>query len=368
MSRARKPVQAAKALDKMGEVASRFSGFAPATQVLTRVRAVPTIFPQLNRGIGIGGWPTQRISLLHGPSAHGKTTFLHGLNLSFLLAGHFAAYVDAELTTPEAWLIELMAQQASNPCFIAQRPRNYEETAASVRSIAENLVEAKAKGEIEQDVACIAGIDSIRKLVPQRLLEKIEKGEDGIDGAKGRAAMMRAALNAQWLDELAPLAYHANMAIVFVSRETENPDANPWDPKFKVGGGKALIYDSSIVARIVRASWVTEGPKDKPRIIGERHLVSITKSKVSGKEGKTIDCYFHTSNGVASPAGFDRARDVFDQCERLKIIELRGNAYFWNKERLGMGESKSVQRLRDEPDLQRQLEAAFEPGEGEVVE
>lgn len=368
------PQAAARALDKLGKVAERFSGFAPAVQVLTNVQSVLTIFHQFNRAVGCGGWPTQRIALLHGPSNHGKTQFLLGLNRSFIEAGHFASHIDAELTTPENWARTMMGSAVDSPAFRAMRPRNYEETAHSVRSIAEVITEAKAKGEIPANTSCLVGVDSIRKLVPEKLLEKIAKGNDGLDGAKGRAAMMRAALNAQWLDELAPLAYHVGLAPVFISRETENPNADPWEPDFKVGGGTAMVYESSLVCRIMRDSWTklgsapAKGQTDTRKIIGERHLVRITKTKVSGKEGKVIDCYFHTSNGVDSPEGFDIARDVFDLCKRLLIIEQSGSWYSYKGERLGNGEPASIKQIRERPELQAELVAAFQPGEGEIVE
>lgn len=360
--------QATKALDSLGKVAARFEGFRPATDVLTEVVAVPTIFPQLNRATGVNGWPIQRIALIHGPSANGKTTLLHGLNLSFLIAGHFAGLVDAELTTPEKWLVQLMAEHAHNKAFVAMRPRSYEETAKATRNFAEVISKARNDGEIGPEVAGIVGVDSIRKLVPEKLLEKLEKEEGGIDGASGRAAMMRAALNAQWLDELAPLAYHANLAIVFIAREAENPNSKPWEPEFKVGGGKALVYDSSLVARVMLSELTKTGPKEKPHVIGEQHLVRITKSKVAGKDGKTTECFFHTSNGRESPAGFDRARDVFELAVRLKIIEQKAASYGYMGERLGIGELKAVQAIRENVDLMAKLEEAFVPGEGEIVE
>lgn len=365
--------KAAKGLDGMAKVAARFEGFRPATEVLTEVRAVETIFPQLNRATGVGGWPIQRISLIHGPSANGKTTLLHGLNLSFLIAGHFAGLVDAELTTPEAWLVQLMAEHSKNPAFVAQRPRSYEETVIATRNFATTIADAKAKGEIPAEVAGIVGVDSIRKLVPEKLLEKIIKEQGGIDGASGRAAMMKAALNAQWLDELAPLAYHAGLAIVFIAREAENPNAKPWEPDFKIGGGKALIYDSSLVARVMLSEYVKVGSKprqgeaDTRKVIGEQHLVRITKSKVAGKDGKVTDCYFHTSNGNESEAGFDRARDVFELCARLKILELTGSWYSLGKLKLGNGELKTVAKIREDKALMADLESRFAPGEGEII-
>ena len=48
------------------------------------MRAVPTIFPQYDRATRVGGHPIERWTTVHGPSNHGKTTFLHGLGASFL--------------------------------------------------------------------------------------------------------------------------------------------------------------------------------------------------------------------------------------------------------------------------------------------
>lgn len=365
---------ASKGLDVMAKIASRFEGWKPATEVLTEVKSVRTIFPQLNRATGVNGWPVQRIALIHGPSANGKTTLLHGLNLSFLVAGHFAGLVDAELTTPEAWLVSLMKGHEKNPAFVAQRPRSYEDTVKGTRSFAEVISAAREANEIGPEVCGIVGVDSIRKLVPQKLLEKIAAEKGGIDGASGRAAMMKAALNAQWLDELAPLAYHAQIAIVFITRETENPNAEPWDPEFKIGGGKALIYDSSLVARVMLSEYTKvgskpkQGERDSRAIVGEQHLIRITKSKVAGKDGKTTECYFHTSNGKEAPEGFDRARDVFDLAARLKILDLSGSWYSYKGAKLGNGELKTVAKIREDETLRLELEAAFVPGEGEIVE
>ena len=137
----------------------------------------------------------QRIALIHGPSNHGKTIFSLGLGLSFLEAGHFFAYVDAEYTTPETWLQQLMAEQANNSAFVAMRPKSYEEVVKGVRRVVETVHNAVKAKELPLGTGVFVVVDSIRKLVPKALLEKLLKGDGGIDGAKGRAAMMKAALN-----------------------------------------------------------------------------------------------------------------------------------------------------------------------------
>lgn len=325
---ARKKLIKSNKMTALGKVASKFSGWEPARKVLTPVRAVKTIFPQINLGTRVGGWPLQRVAVVHGPSAHGKTIFCHGLGLSFLRANHFYGFIDAEYTTPEDWLIELMGtEMASLPTFVAKRPKTYEETTDAVRSMVETIANSVEKKEIDPDTSALIVVDSIKKLVPTRLREKIEKeGADSskgsIDGMSGRAGEYKAALNTAWLDQLIPLVYHTGTTIIFIGRESDNMDRRtPFDPKWKLTGGRGIIFDSSIIIRVTHDKWI----KLNDKIIGERHLAAIHKTKVGGKSDKIVQCYFHTSNGNFISAGFDKARDVIDLGIRLgSIIKNKG--------------------------------------------
>jgi RecA/RadA recombinase len=345
-------------LDAMQRVAARFQGWQPAGKVLTRVMAQPTIFPQLDCATRVGGWPLQRIAMVHGPSGHGKTSVALGLGLSFLQAGHFFAYVDAEFTTPTEWLQGLMAEHAGNPGFLAQRPRSYEETVKAVRELCDGLVAARDAGDVPPETTALIVVDSLRKLVPAKLLDKMLTGKDGVDGAKGRAAMMKAALNAQWLDELVPMLYHSNATMVLIAREFDNPDANPWEADYKVAGGKAVLFDSSLAMRVTRG-WVRRGSGEDSEILGERHKVSIHKTKVGGKEDKVEVAYYHTSNGVLVPEGFDRPRDVVElACER-GVVEKGKGAWLTHSStgERWQGEHQAVKALHADPKLAAELEA-----------
>lgn len=351
-----------KRLNALAGVAKKFESWKPAGEVLTKVLAHPTIFPSIDKATGVGGWPIQRVTLVHGPSNHGKTQLVHGLGLSFLRAGNFYAYVDAEYTTPVTWLAQLMEGEEQNPGFVAQRPKTYEETVEGVREFATNVSKAREAGDIPEEVTGLIVVDSIRKLVPQKMLDKILKGEGGMDGMNGRAAMMKAALNAQWMDELVPLLYHSNLGMVIISRETEkqqeagtiklNEPGAGFD--YQVGGGKGLIYESSLVCRVTR-SWVKDGAGETARTVGERHKVSITKTKVSGKTDKVINGYFHTSNGLLTPEGFDLARDVFEMGLETKVIEQTGAWYRWQDHKW-QGEAKALAALSSDRALLNTLE------------
>jgi RecA/RadA recombinase len=361
-------------MKQLGEVAKEFKTWQPAREALENVRAVKTVFPQINVGTRVGGWPIQRITLIHGPSNHGKTAVVHGLGLSFLLAGHYYAYIDAEMTTPSDWTKRLMGEMANNSAFVAKRPHSYEEVVDAVRSFVEILTDAKEKGRLPPDTSALIAVDSLRKLVPERLMDKLlkegsaekKKSESskknatqkgGVDGMAGRAAQYKAALNSAWLDELVPLMAHANTCMVIVGREAENDD--PFAEDWKLTGGKGLEYDSSLIMRIDRAAWVKQPDGS---VIGERLRARIRKTKIAGKRGKVTDCYVHLSNGALIPEGFDRARDVLELARQCGIVETNGSWYVDAKtgEAIGQGENAAVVALTNDSDWLARLECDSE--------
>lgn len=362
-------------LAAMAAVASRFSGWRPAREVLTRVRAVPTDLIQIDYATRCGGWPLERFVTLHGPSNEGKTMLCHGLGLSFLKRGHYYAFIDAEYTTPVEWLSKLMGAAADHPGFVAMRPRSFEQCVDDVRRFVTQVAAARAKGDLEEDVAGLIVVDSVRKLVPEELMSRISKtgasGDKGsVDGYSGRAAQYKAALWSQWLDELVPLLYHARMSMIAIAREADDPTADTNDFKFdrawKVQGAKALVYDASMVARITR-QYVKRKVDGEDRVVAEKHRVRVWKTKIGGKEGQHTDGYFYTGLGVDSPEGFDVAADALSLALRLNVVAQDGAWYAWGR-RKWQGESRALAALRASPELLAELLAElrgkFEPADG----
>jgi RecA/RadA recombinase len=353
-------------------VAERFKAFRPAREVLSRVRAVPTIFHQFDHATGVGGLPIERFMLLHGPSSHGKTTFAIGLMKSFLERDHFVLFIDAERTTPITWVDQMMGSElASHPGFFAKRPKSYEETVDDVRAFAHTLAEARDAEEISPETSALIVVDSLRKLVPENIMKKIAKddGKGGVDGMGGRAAQIKAAMNSAWLDELVPLLEDTGTGFIAIARETEDPAADVWAKRFgndyKVGGGKAVYYDASLVMRVERAAYVGEKAEDGSRgeTYGERHRVTIRKTKIAGREDRQTVCYFHTSNGVLVPTGFDTARDLVELAESFDIIESKGAWLKWGQHKWN-GRHAAVKKLSAEPaqlaQLGEEVRAKFE--------
>lgn len=361
-------------LRALAAVAKDFAGFKPAWSALTEVRAVPTVLPWLNRVSGVGGWPTDRFALVHGKSNEGKTSFLIALIKSFVERAHFAALVDAENTTPFSFVELLMGSAARNPGFVATREAGYENVRKAVRRFCDRIGEARAKGQVPEDTTAIIALDSIRKLVPEKIWEELTKeaagkakkgprgkpAKRGVDGMGGRAAQIKAALNAAWLDELVPLLAQTGVGMVAIARESV--EVTPFGgEEVRLTGGKALFFDSSLVVRVTRSRSVLDGEGADAPLVGERHAIEVYKTKIAGKDVRWPEAFFHTSNGRLDgvPAGFDRARDLLDLAEDAGAVHKDGAGQFLlGRLKLGRGANQVVRRLYAEPDLLARLEQA----------
>ena len=295
-----------------------------------------------------------------------NTEFLLGLFDSFLLLDHLVHFIDAERTTPMKWTRLLMGSRADHPGFTAQRPDTYEGVMADVRNFCNHIIKVKASGDLAPDVAVLFGVDSLRKLVPKDLMkeileaEKMARGGD-IKGGKDRSAQVKARMNAAWMDEVVPLLEKAGAGMVVIGREMQDPDADQaakdWGNDYKIGGGGAIFYDSSLVVRVERAGYVQLKREGQKGIVyGERHRLTIRKTKIGGKDDKTSVAYYHTSNGTLTPEGFDRGRDVLELAERFGIVTKAGSSYSYDGQRIGAGQHNVAVKLADEPELLERLE------------
>lgn len=368
---------------QLAAVAKDFKEFKPAVEVLTPIEAVPTIFPQYDVAAGVGGHPISRFTLVHGPSNEGKTTFVLGLGKSFLERGHFFAFADAERTTPPEWLSALYGPLMQSPGFVALPVSSYEQTVEGVRDFCTKVAKARSAGNLPEDCTGVIVVDSIRKLMPKNLLSNLmaeagksdaaegkgkaagkKKKPKGVDGFGGRAAQLKAALNAAWMDELVPLLADTRMAMVVIARETDDADADEYaleEDRVKVGGGKAIYYEGSLVVRVSRT--FIRDDEDKSRIYGERHKLVIRKTKVARKEEAHPKAYFHTSNGMlGGPEGFDVARDLLELGQDMGLVEVNGSWFSYDlgekSGKLGQGKNGALKFLYSHPEVLADLHAA----------
>jgi recombination protein RecA len=347
----------------LAAVGAAIKSFRPGPEVIRSVRAVPTILPQYDAMTRVGGHPIDRIALIHGPSNEGKSTLTMAMGKSFLQRGHFYALVDTERTMPRRWMSQMLGPWFTSPGFLALPSTTYEETSDAVREFCETVAEKRIKREIPEETSGIVVVDSLRKLVPKKLLKELLKGgatKSGVDGFSGRGGQMKAALNAAWVDELVPLMADTGMSIAFVGRETDKVDAGLYEEQFKVGGGSSIYFDSSVVVRVMRKfiPHPDEALAKTGAHVGERHILSMRKTKVAVKESKRPTAAFHTSNGVLCPVGFDTARDLLEMGVDSGVVDQKGSWYVFDGKKLGNGELAALRTLWSDADLLAELDKA----------
>lgn len=377
-------------LQALAAVASSSQAFRPAREVLLRVEAVPTIMVGVDWATHVGGQPIRRVQLVHGKSNHGKTIYSIGIGVSFLKRGHFFKLYDVERTTPITWIERMFNQFSDHVGFSAMKPKTYEDFRADWREWATRIGNAKAKGILPKDVAGVAVVDCVNKLTPRDFFDKLnadlkkqidtaadeasakkkgsrvnKKTTDERDGAGGRGGQIRAALNAAFLDEAIPLVDDTGTALVLIAREREDPNASMQDRMagrgYTIRGGSSLIYDASLRTRVERAGWIYKGGKydesnKDNEIYGERLRVRFAKTKIAGKDAREEIGYFHTSNGVFVPVGFDRARDLIDLGCEHDVVRLKGSSYSFHGKNIGNGIDRSVKNLTASPEIMDAIE------------
>jgi hypothetical protein len=372
------PASNRQRLEQMADVAKSFRAFRPAPEVVRRIESVPSLFVDLDRVFGVGGIPTSRVLVVHGPSNKGKTALSLGMGLSFLRRDHFFGLVDLEQTTPEDWLRDLYGEAFEHPGFAALPTGNFEQVRAGVRDFFETIAKARDAGKLSPDTRALVLVDSVKKLMPAKLWDALQKsmaealkgaeaaeerdaqgrrkggskqrktGGGGVDGASGMGGMIKAQFITAWLDELVPLLAATQGTILLIAREKVIEATNMYEKDIiELGGGEGINYDASLRLRIdAKPVYVGEG--ESRVFVGERHTVDILKTKIHGKQEQVPRGVFHTSNGVECPAGFNRARDLLVCGLELGVIEQRGAYFSTTKVKLGQGVDQTLKSLLDE--------------------
>lgn len=335
----------------LAKISDRFRS-PKASDVFEETEWIPTDVIQMDHALRGNGCPIGRVGVIHGPSHEGKSLFLLVLSGSFLKRGHFAHYEDAERTMTSTWMEQVLGDHYHSEFFRGSRSDTYEEAVERIRAFCKTVTDARTEKVVDPNTRGIIGVDSIRKLVPKNVFEMIAKDSGAF---APRSGQRQAQLNAAWLDELTPLMDNSKMSIFLIAREMEDTNADAWAKMYgtdwKIGGGKGIIFDSSLGMRVTRKAWIKHGEE----VVGERHQVSVWKTKVAGKDDKVTKFYFHSSNGKESPPGHDWARDFLEIAERFELVTLNGATVHYENEKY-RGREAFLKVMRETPGLRQQME------------
>lgn len=292
------------------------------------VPVIPTGSLTLDIALGVGGLPRGRIIEVYGPESSGKTTLAMHTIAEAQKSGGIAAFVDAEHAF-DRFYAEKLGIDTEN-LFISQ-PDNGEQAL----EITENLIRS---GAID-----IVVVDSVAALVPRAEIE----GEMG-DSKMG----LHARLMSQAMRKLTSAIAKSNCTCIFINQLREKIGVMFGNPETTTGGN-ALKFYASVRLDIRRIGQIKNGTD----IIGNRVKVKVAKNKVAPP-------FKIAEFDIMYGEGISKAGEILDLGVECGIVGKAGSWFSYNDDKLGQGRDSVKNLLRDNPELQEEIEVQILEAKG----
>ena len=287
----------------------------------TEIEVIPTGCLTLDLALGIGGMPRGRIIEIYGPESSGKTTVaLHAIAEAQKMGG-VAAFIDAE--------------HALDPVYAKKLGVNLEDLYVSQPDTGEQALDI-TDALVRSSAVDIIVIDSVAALTPKAEIE----GDMG-DSHVG----LQARLMSQALRKLTAIVNKSHTCVIFINqlRDTVgvmfgNPETTP--------GGKALKFYASIRIDVRRMDSL----KDGDGIMGNRTKAKIVKNKLAPP-------FKQAEFDIVFGEGISQQGCIIDMGVQYDIIAKSGAWFSYNGNKVAQGKEKMRQYLKDNPEVQAEIEA-----------
>lgn len=291
-----------KELDSLiKEINSRFGeGAAVLSDTVSKVDVIDTGILELNKCLGVGGWPQGRVIEIYGNPSSGKTTLsIHAMSEA-QRAGHKVAFIDVEHAFDRSWA-ESLGVNVDEMVFV--QPSNAEEAL----EIANMLVKSGQFGLII--------LDSVAALVT-----KAELSGDMGDAHVG----LLARLMSQALRKLTAEVKAKNVCFMFINQVRDNIAVSGYGPKTVTTGGKALPFYASVRAVVTRVGGV-KGKADESDI-GNKVQIKIAKNKLAAP-------FKVASAELLFDSGFCKINESVRFASDIGLIKKAGAWYTYKNEK-----------------------------------
>lgn len=294
------------------------------------IKEIPVISSgsaQLDRALGVGGFPTGRIIEVFGPESSGKTTLALTHAAEVQKVGGQVAIVDAE--------------HALDPTWAAKIGLNMDEVLLSQPDTGEQGLEIVEK-LVSSGAVDLIIVDSVAALTP-----RVE-----IEGDMGQSHVgLQARLMSQALRKITGLANSTGTTLIFINQLREKIGVMFGSPETTTGG-KALKFYASVRLDIRRIETIKSGTEP----VANKVRIKVIKNKVAPpfKQAETQITY---------ASGFSMPTEVIDIGIELGYIRRAGSWFALKGEglnlpagiapdqQLGQGAENAKAFLLDNPEL-----------------
>lgn len=280
----------------------------------------------LDLSLGIGGLPTGRIVEIYGPESSGKTTL--------------ALHVIAEA--------QKMAQgtDEENPCVFIDVEHAFDKGYARKLGVDTDalLLSQPNSGEEALDIAdTFVRSGAVKVLIVDSVAALTPKAE--LEGDMGDSHMgLHARLMSQALRKLTGSISKSKCIVIFINQIRHKIGVMFGSPETTTGGN-ALKFYASIRLDIRRIGSVKEGDEAK----GNQTRVKIVKNKLAPP---FRECIFDIMYGE----GISKVGEILDLGVKANIVEKSGSWYAYKDQRIGQGRENAKTFLRDNPEIQKDIE------------
>jgi recombination protein RecA len=252
------------------------------------IEVIPTGSIQLDRALGVGGYPKGRVIEIYGNESSGKTTLaLQAIAQCQKLNGK-CAYIDLEHALDGKYC---EANGVDLSKLLLAQPDSGEQ--------AFSLIEAL----IKTDMIDLVIVDSVAALVPNA--ELVGDFEDQTIGLQAR-------MMSKGLRIIQGLMAKHNTTVIFINQIREKVGVMFGNPETTTGG-RALRFYASVRMELRKVELIKSGND----CVGIKTSVKIVKNKVAPPLYKAfVDIYFDK--------GIDHTCEIIDFALEKHVIEKRG--------------------------------------------
>ena len=286
------------------------------------IDVIPTGCLPLDMALGVGGVPRGRIIEIYGPESSGKTTLALSCIAEAQKLGGIAAFIDAE--------------HALDPVYAQQLGINIEDLYLSQPDSGEQALDIVEK-LVRSGAIDIIVVDSVAALTPQAEID----GEmsDALVGTQAR-------LMSKAMRVITGIISKANCCVIFINQLREKVGVMYGNPETTTGG-KALKFYATIRMDIRKG----EAIKDGNEVIGNKVKVKIVKNKVAPP-------FKAASFDILYGQGISKLGSLVDMAVACGVIQKSGSWFSYNEERVAQGREKTIEWLKNNPELVDEIEKA----------
>lgn len=299
------------------------------------IERIPTGSLTLDIALG-GGIPVGRFTEISGKESSTKTTQTCHIVANAQKLGHVVVWADVEGTSDDKYFKHLGVDPEKLVYF---KPDSTEEAT-------EVILQLQRSGEVTMGV-----IDSIAQMIPNK--EADSKMDETV--RMGIPQQLLGEFLRKWNANNNRLEREGKTPFTLIGlNQLREKIGSYGDPEY-APGGNAKNFSASVVIRLRRGDWITEGKGDNRKAVGQVTKFLISKNKTYKRmQSGEFDFYFADNSAGVISLYNDSLKEITLLAVEWGVIERKG-AWFYYEDNKYQGIDSLVDDLKNSPKILEQI-------------